>query len=165
MHALCSTQSYIQRRGEGEREITYEAENFLGPLLPNRARGAFNRFEQEIVAVAVKLDCMMRLSTTSYEFTYGIHPQYLKSMRPPLSPPGKGDALFLSSLEMVDATDIGSRKKIRSTSNLELGKDGHIGRVIMTIYPALYRHSEETTILLNKELILAELLEAPRRRG
>ena len=61
--------------------------------------------------------------------------------------------------------DVGSRITLKKGRNYEEASDGRIANSILVVHPALYRESATERILVSRQLVLAELLKPPQRRG
>ena len=146
------------------KEVTHEANDFLGSLLPNRTSEAFDVFHRDITLAAIELAGTMRRSTSTYYFTSLVDRGHHGTKRPTLPTFGDGGLVHISDFSRSVILDIDSNRYLKP-SRVEPNADGSVGHRIMTIYPALCRRSADEDILVSKELLLVELTNPVRSRG
>lgn len=146
--------------------MTREAENFITPLLPRMAKGAFNRFHSQITLPAIDFASTLRRSPAHYHFIHALNQDLRLSSRPALTPLKKPRAVHKEELDRVDILDIDSRKTLKPTQSLAVTRDGYIADEIMCIHPALCRRKGDGAgTVLRKPLDLVKLLSPlPRTR-
>ena len=145
-------------------DVTREAGDFLGPLLPKCTSDAFIVFHHDITLAAIELAGNMRRSTSAYHFTSLVNRGDPRMKRPTLPPFRHGGLVHISDFTQSEILDIDSNRKLKP-SRLEPNADGSVGDRIMTIYPALCRRGKNGDILVSKELLLVELSKPLQRRG
>lgn len=145
--------------------INDEARDFLEPLLPRRAPSAMSAFHRDITMPAVKLASTMRQSTANYHFVFRVSSNRYEEGRPPLRPPGKGSLLYKSDLEEIDVLDVGTRITLKKGRDYEAAKDGSIAESILEVHPALFCKRATESILLSRQVVLADMFGPPQRRG
>ena len=156
---MLNLQSFKEVQGDLATEVTREAENILGPLLPRLAPAAMKRFHSHITLSAIDLASNLRRSPVRYYFVYDIYHGQRPSIRPDLMPQKKGRPVNQAERGKVNIVDIDSRKTLKPSQALVMTQDGNIGEEIMLIHPALCcRKGEGDEVVLSKSLHLVKLL-------
>ena len=164
MIALSAIADSEEIKPEKANDVTREARDFLGPLLPRSTSDAFDVFHRDITLAAIELAGNMRRSTSAYHFTPLVDRGEPKMKWCTLPHFGHGGLVHISDFTQSDIVDIDSARNLKP-SRLEPNEDGSIGERIMTIYPALCRRGRDGDVLVSKELLLVELRKPVQRRG
>ncbi|CAD6567999.1 MAG: hypothetical protein ASARMPREDX12_001036 [Alectoria sarmentosa] len=163
--ALSSSAGFSTSLRENAQKIRQEASEILEPLLQRRASSAMSTFDRDIIMPAIRLASTLRQSTANYHFVFRVASNKHEENRPALRKPGIGLQLYKSDLEAIDVLDVGSGITLKKGRNYEEASDGRIANSILVVHPALYRESATERILVSRQLVLAELLKPPQRRG
>ena len=164
MIALSAIPDFEEIKPEKAIDVTREAEDFLGPLLPRSTSDAFNVFHHDITLAAVELAGNMRRSTSAYHFTSLVDRGDPKMKRFTLPQFGHGGLVHISDFTQSEILDIESNRSLKP-SRVEKNAHGWIGDRILTIYPALCRRGRDEDIVVSKELLLVKLTKPLQRRG
>ena len=167
INAILGRPNFKDGQGKLAKDVTREAENFITPLLPRLAKGAFNRFHSQITLPAIDFASTLRRSPAHYHFIFSLNQGLHLSSRPALTPLKKPRSVHKAELDRVDMLDIESRKTLKPNQNLAVARDGNIAEEVMCIYPALCRRKGDGGgTVLRKPLDLVKLLSPlPRNRN
>ena len=166
INAILGRPSFKDGQAKFAKDVTREAENFIAPLLPRLAKGAFSRFHSQITLPAIDFASTLRRSPAHYHFLHGLNQGLQLSSRPDLTPLKKPRSVHKAELDRVDVLDIDSRKTLKPNQSLAATREGYIGDEIMCIHPALCRRKGDGAgTVLRKPLDLVKLLSPlPRNR-
>lgn len=155
LEALCASADYIKLKQEAIDDLVSKAKDTLGSLLLNDLDGAFVRFAHDIVEPAISLDRILRQSTTNYYFLSEIRSRQHSSR--------KSQPLFLDCFEMAAVIDAETGKKVAPKDEIQTSDPDPIGQKALVVFPALCFERGETSFVLAKQLLLAEI-DVPRVR-
>jgi hypothetical protein len=159
INAILGRPNFKEGQGKSGKDVTREAENFIAPLLPRMAKGAFNRFHSQITLPAIDFASTLRRSPAHYQFVYALNQGLHLLSRPTLTPLKKPRTVHKSELDQVDVLDIDSRKTLKPNQNLAVTREGFVAEEIICIHPALCRRKGDGAgTVLRKPLDLVKLL-------
>ncbi|KAL8845524.1 MAG: hypothetical protein Q9176_000160 [Flavoplaca citrina] len=135
-------------------DTMFDAVTGYFPVL-KKTEGSLQRFYDRVISPAMDLATMIQTSPTHYEFSPSIG-----TISPFLT-----RNLAYHQVSAARFIDIGTGKTLKADSPLQEDERGDIGKEILLLAPALYRHNQgQASILLVKEIVLVKLHKPLGRR-
>ncbi|KAL8878706.1 MAG: hypothetical protein Q9192_008385 [Flavoplaca navasiana] len=148
--ALARTKHFQQKRLTYAIRLVHTMFDAVAGYFPvlKKTKGSLQGFYDRVISPAMDLATMIQTSPTHYEFSpsIGTISSFLTRN------------LAYHQVSAARLIDIGTGKTLKADSPLQEDERGDIGKEVLLLAPALYRHKQgQTPILLVKEVVLVKL--------